>query len=1382
MDVRVTAGSPEPLGVTPDDAGANVAVFSAQATAMAFCLFDRAGERETARVLLPERSGDIWHGHIAGVTRGDRYGLRAHGPFAPRDGHRFNANKLLLDPYAAAIDRPFRLHPSMFGYRIGDPDADLSRDDADSGPHMPKAVVTASDAGVRAATPLVAWPDTVIYELHVRGFTQRHPAVPEAVRGTFAGLGDPAAIAHLTRLGVTTVEILPAAAWIEERHLAALGLRNAWGYNPVGWMAPDPTLAPGGWVEVRGTVAALAAAGIETVVDVVFNHSGESDELGPTLSLRGLDNASYYRLADDPRYYRNATGCGHELALDRPAGVRLVMDALRAWARRGGVHGFRYDLATTLGRRADGFDRAAPLLTAIGQDPELRALKHIAEPWDIGPDGYQMGRFPTPWGEWNDRFRDTARRFWRNEAGLLGDMATRLAGSADLFAAKRRPSRGVNFIVAHDGFTLADLVSYERKRNDANGEGNRDGTDDNHSWNNGVEGQTDDAGVRAARLRDQRALLATLLLARGTPMLAMGSELGHSQGGNNNAYAQDNAVIWLDWAAADPALPDFVARLTALRRAHPALRADRFLNSEATDATLLADVQWRRADGHPMAAGDWQDPAGTVLVALLYAESDRVALVLNRGDAAVGVTLPEPRDGQGWRIEADSSADIPPALLGEASFVCPPRAVLAVAEAAMPGRKRQGVDPDLLDRLAATAGIAPEWWDIDGARHPVGADTKQTILRAMHLPAGTSGEARNSLSSFAAAHQRRPLPHALVARQGEAVTLPCVLSPGGDAPSWLVLEDEDGSQGRVRLTPDDGGLGDLICADGFAARVAGQRLPALPVGRWRVWREDHPEAACALTIAPRACHLPDALAQGGRRFGVAAHLYSVRRAGDQGIGDFTTLAELGRDAGQLGAAALGLNPLHMLFPHQRERASPYHPSDRRFIDPIYIDVAAEGFALDSPAARSLLGSHAGELASLSAGALVDYPRVWAVKRAVLEAAFAAFEEPAASTEFESFLTYGGDALQHFATFQAIAETRPGDYWRHWPTALHDAAGAGVAAFADAHPTRVRFRQWLQFVCDRQLATAADTAREGGLSLGLYRDLAVGVASDGAEAWASARDLAEHVSIGAPPDPFSAAGQVWGLPPPNPWRLRESGYRGLAGLFGANMRHAGALRIDHVLGFARLFWVPDGAGAADGAYVAYPLQDMLGQLALESARARCLVVGEDLGTVPEGLREALAAADVLSYRVLWFEREGAAFIPAARYPRQAVACVSTHDLATLAGWRTGADIAERAALGLLDPTLASAANAERAVEQSALAQAVGGPPDAAAVHGFIAATPCMLVLTQADDLAGEAMAVNLPGTDRERPNWRRKIAVPLPELLDAPPARAIIRRLADGRTG
>ncbi len=596
------------------DAGINVAVHAPEAERVELCLFDKTGGE--TRYALPERTGGVWHGVVPGVTEGALYGLRAHGPWAPHAGHRFNAAKLLIDPYALELDRVPRLHPTMFGHSTDDP---LARDDADSAAAMPKGIVMRRPPTPPIGRPDVPWSGTIIYELHVRGFSMRHPDIPPAIRGTFAALAHPAAIAHLTALGVTTVEIMPSAAWIEERHLARLGLTNYWGYNPVALLAPDKRLAPGGWAEVRGAVAALAQAGIETILDAVLNHTGEGDEFGPTVSLRGLDNAGYYRLRNNDRaLYVDDTGCGHALACDRLPVVRLAADALRCWAELGGVHGFRFDLGTTLGRRDDGFDPAAPLLSAIAQDPVLRELKIIAEPWDVGQGGYRLGAFPAQWGEWNDRYRDDVRRFWRGDPGMLGSVATRIAGSADVLGCTRRPSRSINFVTAHDGFTLADLVSYEQRRNEANGEHGRDGAADNHSWNNGAEGATDDPAILAARHGDQLALLATLLFSRGTPMLAMGAELGHSQQGNNNAYCQDSPLSWIDWDHADRELAAAAAQLVRARLDHPALHDDRFLTGKSDAAPEPPDVAWLARRRRGPRSGRLEPAAGRDAGSRLY--------------------------------------------------------------------------------------------------------------------------------------------------------------------------------------------------------------------------------------------------------------------------------------------------------------------------------------------------------------------------------------------------------------------------------------------------------------------------------------------------------------------------------------------------------------------------------------------------------------------------------------------------------------------------------------------------------------------------------------------------------------------------------------------
>ncbi|MGE0223068.1 MAG: glycogen debranching protein GlgX [Acetobacteraceae bacterium] len=1341
---QLTAGTAEPLGASVDAIGVNVAVHSANADTIAFCLFD-AEDREIARFRLPERTGDVFHGHVSEVRPGARYGLRAFGPWDLSRGHRFNPMKLLLDPFATAIDRPFRLHPSLFD--SSEPHAE------DSAPAMPKAIVGTADPPANDR-PLFPWRGQVIYELHVRGFTKQHPDIPPEQRGTFAGLAHPAAIGHLRKLGVTTVELMPCAAWIDEPHLPVLGLRNYWGYNPVALLAPDPILAPGGWEEVRSAVDRLHEAGISVIVDIVLNHTGEGDHLGPTLSLRGLDNADYYRLLpDDPARYANDTGCGNTLALDRPAALRLAMAALRTWVLRGGVDGFRLDLATTLGRRPDGFDPTAPLLAAVEQDPLLCRRVMIAEPWDIGFEGYQLGAFPARWGEWNDRFRDTVRRFWRGDSGTVADLATRFAGSADVFDPRRRPlSRGINLITAHDGFTLADLVAYATKHNDANGEANHDGSDHNLSWNNGVEGETSDPAIQAARLSDVRALLATLLFSRGTPLITMGDEAGRTQRGNNNAYAQDNEWSWFNWDRADHTLIDFTARLVAVRRACAVLTGERPLTGRAVEDASLPDVEWRCPDGSPMTEADWSQPDLRTLVAALCGGGRRLLVVLHAGATPIDVALPPPVGNHVWHCEVDSAAPDRSGAV-ETLLQVAARSVVLLYEQSSNDRRpgAQGVSRERLDELAQVAGIAPVWWDVEGRVHRVGDDTKQAILAAMRLPARTAGDLADSLARLKA-EQDEPLPRSFVVRGAGPVTIPLGVRP----PAWLTLSDAEQRITRVPVIE--------------ARQVT---LPPLPIGRYRLLGDDDPSVVCHLTIAPERCHLPDALLCGQRRFGVAAHLYALRRDGDQGIGDFTTLRQLAVATAGRGASVAGLNPLHALVSTDRERASPYHPSDRRFLDPIYIDVA--GFPGAPP--------------RQDGSGMVDYAAVWQAKRQVLWAAFrnGGATEPALAR----FIEAGGEALRRFAVFEAIAAGQDGRAWHHWPESLRHPHAPGIMPFAAAHADEVRFACFLQYIADCQVSAAARAAAEAGLDLGFYLDLAVGAAPDGAEAWSNQETLLPGLSIGAPPDPFAASGQVWCLPPPDPRAMIREGYAGFAELLLANMRHAGALRIDHVMGLRRLFVVPDGASAADGAYLSYPFDDLLAQVALASRQAQCVVVGEALGTVPEGLTRALADADVLSYSVLWFERDGEQFREPGTWSRESAACVSTHDLPTLAGWWEAADLEEQAALGLLDALALDHARAKRRADKQRLVASVrcngflNHDPDldgalppamAEAVHRFVADTPAMLALVQADDLAGERIAVNLPGTDRERPNWRRRHAVDITALCRGSDAEPIWRAM------
>ncbi len=648
-------GSPTPLGATHDGdrGGVNFALWSAAAESVTLCLLDDDGiERD--RVELADRTHHVWHGFVPGVGPGQRYGYRVHGPWDPARGARFNAAKLLLDPYARAVTGTWSMDPSTYGHVFGG--SDLTRDPRDSAAHVPHGLVVgdiAVDTGVR---PDRAWTDTVIYELHVRGFTAAHPAVPEALRGTYAGLAHPAVLEYLTDLGVTAVELLPLHQFVSEEHLQLRGKANFWGYNTIGFFAPHGAYAASGdrgeqVSEFRSMVAALHGAGLEVILDVVYNHTAEGNETGPTLSFRGIDNAAYYRLRGGRRY-DDVTGCGDTLDARQLQVVALIADSLRYWVTEMGVDGFRFDLTPALLRGDRGVTPRAALLAVLAQDPVLRGVKLIAEPWDLGPGGYVLGGFPPPWAEWNDRFRGTVRDFWRRGASGVSDLASRVSGSSDLF---NRPGRGptasVNFVTAHDGFTLHDLVTYSRKHNAANGEGNRDGTDDNRSDNHGLEGETTDPEVRRLRERQVRNLITTLLLSLGVPMLLAGDERGRTQRGNNNAYCLDDPTTWVDWTptATAEALAGFTRAVLRLRAEHPVFRADIFLTGAPAGDAQRPDVDWIGPDGTSLEPPAWNDPDLRTLGMLRTGTPDSFLLLLHAGLEADKFTLPALTWARGYR-------------------------------------------------------------------------------------------------------------------------------------------------------------------------------------------------------------------------------------------------------------------------------------------------------------------------------------------------------------------------------------------------------------------------------------------------------------------------------------------------------------------------------------------------------------------------------------------------------------------------------------------------------------------------------------------------------------------------------------------------------------
>ena len=1350
--LKNTTATMKPLGATLFENGVNIAVLARNAQRIEVCFYEKTGKNLLSTHPLPLKSGDVFYGFFEGEFKEKVYGIRVYGDNQQNSGNRFNPNKLLIDPYALEINERIELHPSMFD------------NNDDSAQYVAKAKIITPQ--IVCPKPNQNQPSScdIIYELNVRGFTALKTDIPKQIRGTFAGLGHENSVKYLKELGVNIVELLPCAAWIDERHLPALGLNNYWGYNPIAFMAPDPRLAPNGWAEVSACVINLENAGIKTIIDVVFNHSGESDKHGPIVSLRGIDNQTYYRLCDDDKSeYINDAGTGNILDADNPSVIALVIDSLKAWHNYGGVHGFRFDLATVLGRTKFGFDADNALLSAIKSDEVLSKLILIAEPWDCGPGGYQLGAFPNNWPEWNDKYRDCIRRSWLGGGVSLGEFATRFCGSQDIFHGSS-PAKSVNYISAHDGFTLNDLVSYSHKNNFANGEENRDGTDNNISFNHGTEGPTDDPHILAERGKSQRALLATLLMSRGIPMLSMGAEHGKSQNGNNNAYPQDNEIGYLNWESHDKDLLIFTKKLISIRQKHLAICNQEFLTGQSNVFQDYKDVDWRRPDNLQMSHEDWSNTEKTRLCIILTNDrlcKDRVSILINWADSDIDFCVPKARDNSVWKLILDTSEKTggKETKINGATYKVKARSISIMTEEVSNTARLLDADDQLITQLSEALGIESKWTDVNGKVTIVPRDTKIRLIEAMGYDCKTDCQTLASLKSFSDKYFRRPIEFARCVTEGEEIHLKLYCQNIGNIAFNIETEDARLSeiigiwQSNFKSNSPDG----QICEYSI------YKIPYLSVGRYKIWRDEHPNSICRLTVAPKYGYLPEIL-ETNTLAGLSSQIYALKRPGDQGIGDFTSLAQVMDHCVKLDLDILGINPLHALFPADKNLASPYYPSDRIALEPHYIDLRQ----LDALA----------DLSEFADRNCVDYQQMWNFKSEQLEKYYRTNKVKIASDAgFEDFKNNLDPPIRQFAIFQAISEKYPRRQWREWPDDLAKRDIDALNKFANQNAERIDYHQYLQYLCDQQLKSAAEIGAK--MRIGICRDLAIGTSPDGAESWAIQSKVAKNVSIGAPPDLLGPRGQVWGLPPLNPHQMIENGFKSVIGLYKANMKHAGALRIDHAMGIMRQFWVPEGASAADGAYVRFPFENILGELKLESHRAKCVIIGEDLGTVPEGFSETMNAANALSYKVLQFEKNAEAFKSPEEYPKACFACISTHDLAPIKGWWKGIDIDERRTLGLYTKEEAQKCETDRLLEKEELLAALKRynliddniAPDAviskeivAAIHAYIALSPSYLAIAQIEDLAGEIVPINLPGTDKERPNWRNCVSLSIDEIF------------------
>lgn len=1265
--LEIMEGAPSPLGNSVVKGGVNFALFSAHARKVTLCLFSEDGKTETARLDLPKRSGDIWHGYVKHLKAGQLYGYRVDGPYEPQNGHRFNANKLLIDPYAKDLFGEFVLDDALYGFERHSDYADLSYDGRDSAPFMPKCVV--GDIPLkwgRAKRPETPLEDSIIYEAHIKGLTKRHLDIDPAFRGTLSGLSDPAIITHLKELGVTAIELLPVQSFFSEPRLLEMGLTNYWGYNPINYFAMhSPYFGPKGHQSWADAVTALHKAGIDIILDVVYNHTAESWELGPTLSYRGIDNASYYQLQDDRRYYVNHTGCGNTLNMAHPQVLDLTLQSLRYYVETLKVDGFRFDLGPILGRNPHDFDPQAAFFKAISNDPLLSKVKMIAEPWDIGPNGYQLGNFPTKWSEWNDQYRDTVRSFWRGDSGAHQALAGKLLASADTFEPSNRPAQAsVNFVSAHDGFTLRDTVSYNHKHNMGNGEDNRDGHSHNLSDNMGAEGPTDNPQINDARRQRQKNLLATLMLSQGVPMLLGGDEFGHSMQGNNNAYCQDNDITWLNWDAADAELLAFTKDIIALRKAYPHFKQSGFLHGEETDFGGAPNVQWLSSSGEILQTHEWENGhLSCFAMALSMASEDTLIIVFNRGEAchfnfSDTVISPLISTKNHEKTPQDIAAQSIKVLKCDGPYLT------------------QAQKEEALKTLAHKFGLIESYRDLGGHIHTLLPETRTKLLEAMTV--STSNVARGF--------------------SNHSTTFP----------------------------------------DAKNVKVYGK----------------------------------DTLSKNGGVWGVTCALYGLRSKRNWGMGDFEDLAELCEIMAAKGADFIGINPVHALFPSAPHLYAPYSPSSREFLNVMFI---APDKIPDLPKDYEI------DLNGLHSIDPVNYTAVYPRKMKAFEAAFKVFQTLPKThkrqKEFAAFVKEGGEALHSHALFEVLFETLPKSKqtyagWMNFPKKYHNPASKTCRDFAAKHEQKITFYNYLQWLAETQLIDAQDRAKKAGMSIGLYIDFAVGVVPGSADAWQNQGAFAQDISLGAPGDRANPDGQKWNLVPFNAHELIENNFEPYRSALRRSMRLGGAVRIDHILGHLRSFWIPQERNT--GGYVRYPFDGLMQMIAEESQTHNCIVFGEDLGTVPEGFRERMSQYDLMGCNVALIERDSHGNIITADNLRHlSMTSFSNHDFPTLAGFWDGEDFRWREALGIGDnPETLAWEKSQREQDKSNFLSLLnwpgeGTPPMSAtlmaALQAYLARSPALAFAVQLDDLLLEPLQANVPGTTDEQPNWRRRTRLSLEEI-------------------
>ncbi|MCS7206097.1 MAG: glycogen debranching protein GlgX [Leptospiraceae bacterium] len=1452
--IKISEGKPYPLGANWDGSGVNFAIYSKHAERVYLCLFDDVNSRrESVCIPLKYRTHYIWHCYIEGILPGQLYGYRVYGPYNPKEGHRFNPSKLLLDPYALAIGRDLIWSDVHFGYKL--PNKFHERNPQDNADKALLAAVIDPAFSWGDDKPLrIPWKDTIIYEVHLKGYTKLHHLVPEELRGTYLAFTTEPVINYLKDLGVTTIEFLPIQHSISEYHLVKRRLVNYWGYNPIAFFAPNPRYAYGKRMtdainEFKTMVKVLHQAGFEVILDVVYNHTAEGDHRGPTLSFRGIDNLSYYRVYEDKKdEYLDFTGCGNTLNHQNHQVLQLIMDSLRYWITEMHVDGFRFDLASALARELHDVDRLNCFFALIQQDPIISKAKLIAEPWDLGQDGYQLGNFPPGWTEWNGKFRDSVRRVINEYETNLSDFATRICGSSDLYKKDdRKTYSSINYITCHDGFTLRDLVSYNQKHNEANGENNQDGFNQNFSKNYGVEGDTNDHKIKLLRLKKQKLFLTTLFISQGVPMLLAGDELNRTQKGNNNAYCQDNEISYVSWEENEFSQELYITTkfLITLRKSNEVFRRIEFFEGEEKKIMDVKDIYWIHPDGREMESKDWEKQLclGMILPAefgerfefYTSLQGDTLFVIFNFSNQRINFKIPEIIPTR-WTLIFDTnkhlfvSTEEPfldkfnievekyfanesisvknfyeslQILYSDGRIYLPndeieiPEHSIKILKADKNWKEahvRRNYRLSLLEKLMDSTGVIRTYYDLLGRKFELSYHEIFMVFRSLHLPVKDLSSLESVYENYINDLWFKGITSSYVFTVNEEITLEIsILEIFKEFEIQIYQDKQLVYQKEYKNFPI------IETHTIYFTRFKKLKMvktkihisEKLKIGYYEILILNNKEIYTkgSLIITPDECYYDNKIYTG-----VWIQLYALRSQSNLGIGDFGDLKKLALIIKKYNFNLIGLSPLHY-FSISSENVSPYYPASRLAIHPIYIDIFQLEEFHTSQNALKKWKEFLPKIESEKKQKIINYELIYNIKKEILWEAYKEFQKnPKFEQRREEFEEYKNEnqLLFYHALFELVKEIYKNI---QLPNHIFKQNSEIQNQFLREYREKLDFYQYLFYLAEKQFLKIKEEIQQEGVYL--YLDLAVGCAPEQVEYfyWEEIYPFvfSRNARAGAPPDPFSSKGQDWGLAVFNPCTLKKIGYEPFIKLLQRNLFQNTLLRIDHIMWFYRLFWIVKEGSQQTSTYVRYPDQDLFKILSLESQLHQSLIIGEDLGTVPQEVKDIMAQKKILSWKVFYFEKTQEAYLDPQKYPLQSVATINTHDLPTLAGFWMGKDIEELHRMKKITQeellNLLEKRNQEKLKMIELLKQkgyfkddtpltedSIYDPKIAYYFHKLLAEAPSKILLVSIYDLLGESDQPNFPGTTNEYPNWRMRNSIPIEEIEKSPYFLAIIDSL------